>query len=146
MLSNETRRRLVAGYERTHNAKMIAQAYGVSEREVYKLAAQMRETGSVDLRTGNCGRKPKLKEEDLERVDKAIQAQPDITFGELIMNLELNISESRLGRIVREKLGYSLKKKVIHASEQERPRCAGKACGMERNHESNTKGTSGISG
>ena len=134
MLSIETRERLVRGYERTHNAKMIAQAYGVSEREVYKLAAQMRETGSVEPRTGNCGRKPKLSEEDLKRVDKAIQAQPDITFGELIRNLELDISESRLGRIVREKLGYSLKKKVIHASEQERPRCTGKASGMERTH------------
>ena len=133
------------GYERTHDAKMIAQAYGVREREVYKLAAQMRETGSVEPRTGNCGRKSKLSEEDLKRVDKAIQAQPDITFGELIMNLELDISESRLGRIVREKLGYSLKK-VIHASEQERPRCTGKASGMERTHERNTRGKAGFSG
>ena len=146
MLSIEIRKRLVSGYERTHDAKMIAQAYGVSEREVYKLAAQMREIGSVELRTGNCGRKPKLTEEDLKRVDKAIQAQPDITFGELIMNLELDISESRLGRIVREKLGYSLKKKVIHASEQERPRCTGKADGMERTHERNTKRKAGFSG
>ena len=146
MLRNETRSRLVAGYERTHDAKMIAQAYGVSEREVYKLAAQMRETGSVDVRTGNCGRKPKLTEKDLERVDKAIQAQPDITFGELIKNLELDISESRLGRIVREKLGYSLKKKVIHASEQERPRCAGIASRMERTDKRNTKRQTGLSG
>ena len=146
MLSNETRKRLVSGYERTHNAKMIAQAYGVSEREVYKLAAQMRETGSVEVQTGNCGRKPKLSEEDLKRVDGAIQTQPDITLGELITNLELDISESRLGRIVREKLGYSRKKKVIHASEQERPRCAGKTSGMERTHERNTKRETGISG
>ena len=146
MLSNETRRRLVDGYERTHDAKMIAQAYGVSEREVYKLAAQMRETGSVDLRTGNSGRKPKLTEEDLKRVDKVLQAQPDITLGELIENLELDISESRLGRIVREKLGYSLKKKVIHASEQERPRCAEKTCRMERTHERTTKRKTGFSG
>ena len=146
MLSNETRKRLVMGYERTHDAKMIAQAYGVSEREAYKLAAQMRETESVKLRTGSCGRKPKLSEEDLKRVDKALQAQPDITFGELIMNLELDISESRLGRIVRGKLGYSLKKKVIHASEQERPRCTGKADGMERTHERNTKRKAGFSG
>ena len=146
MLSNETRRRLVSGYERTHDAKMIAQAYGVCEREVYKLAAQMRETGSVDLRTGNSGRKPKLTEEDLEHVDKAIQAQPDITLGELITDLGLDISESRLGRIVREKLGYSRKKKVIHASEQEWPRCAGKASGMERTHERNTKRKTGLSG
>ena len=146
MLSSEIRRGLVAGYEQFHDAKLIAQAYGVSEREVYKLAAQMRETGSVEPQTGNCGRKPKLTEEDLERVDKAIQAQPDITFGELIRKLELDISESRLGRIVREKLGYSLKKKVIHASEQERPRCAGKACGMERSHKRNTKRKTGLSG
>jgi len=55
-------------------------------------------------------------------VDKALQEHPDITFGELIMNLKLDFSESRPGRIVREKLGYSLKKKVIHASEQGRPR------------------------
>lgn len=68
MLSIETREWLVRGYERTHDAKMIAQAYGVSEREVYKLAAQMRETGSVEPRTGNCGRKSKLSEEDLKRV------------------------------------------------------------------------------
>ena len=136
----------MSGYERTHDAKMIAQAYGVSEREVYKLAAQMRETGSVELRTGNCGRKPKLSEEELKRVDKAIQAQPDITLGELIMNLELDISESRLSRIVREKLGYSLKKKVIHASEQERPRRAGKAIGMERTHKRDTKRKTGLSG
>lgn len=123
MLSNETRRRLVEGYSRTHNAKVVAECYGVTEREVYKLAAQMRETGSVDVRTNRCGRKPRLSAEDIERVDKTIQKQPDITFGELIERLQLPISESRLGRIVREKLGYSLKKKVIHASEQERPRC-----------------------
>jgi len=123
MLSNETRRRLVEGFARLHDATIIAQAYGVKEWEVYHLAKQMRETGSVDLRTNQRGRKPKLSSQDLESVDEAIQEQPDITLGELIERLELNISESRLGRIVREKLGYSLKKKVIHASEQERPRC-----------------------
>ena len=98
------------------------------------------------LEVWNCGRKPKLSEEDLKRVDKAIQAQPDITFGELITNLELDISESRLGRIVREKLGYSRKKKVIHASEQERPRCTGKTSGMEGTHERNTSRKAGFSG
>ena len=54
MLSIEIRKRLVSGYERTHDAKMIAQAYGVSEREVYKLAAQMRETGSVEPPPDKC--------------------------------------------------------------------------------------------
>lgn len=145
MIGNETRKRMVEGYERTHDAKIIAQAYGVSEREVYKLAAQMRETGSVELRMSHCGRKPKLSAEDMERVDQAIQTQPDITFGELIEKLNLNISESRLGRIVREKLGYSLKKEVIHASEQERPRCTEETRRMERVRERDTESKTGIS-
>ncbi len=146
MLSNEVRRRLVEGYERTHDAKGIAAAYGVTVREVYRLAAQKRESGSTDARTYLCGRKPKLTAEDLVRVDQAIQKQADITFGELIERLELDISESRLGRIVREQLGYSKKKKVIHASEQERPRCAEKTRRMERDNEGNTEGEVGISG
>ncbi len=146
MLSNEVRRRLVEGYERTRDAKSIAAAYGVTEREVYRLAAQKRESGSTDARTYLCGRKPKLTAEDLDRVDQAIQEQPDITFGELIERLQLDISESRLGRIVREQLGYSKKKKVIHASEQERPRCAGKTRRMERDDKGNTDREVGISG
>ena len=104
MLSNETRRRLVAGYERTHNAKEVAECYGITEREVYKLAAQMRKTGNVDFRTNRCGRKAKLTADDLKRVNQRIQEQPDITFRELIEEIHLDISESRLGRIVREKL------------------------------------------
>ncbi len=122
MLHNEARRLLVAGYERTHNAHEIAEAYGVSEREVYRLARQKRETGSIDLRVNQRGRKAKIGAEELSRLDKAIQETPDAALGELIRQLELDISESRLSRIVREKLGYSLKKKMIHASEQERPR------------------------
>jgi len=38
MLHNETRRLLVEGYERTHNAHEIAEAYEVTELEVYRLA------------------------------------------------------------------------------------------------------------
>jgi len=146
MLSNETRRRLVEGFARVHDAKIIAQAYGVKEWEVYHLAKQMRETGSVDLRTNQRGRKPKLSPGDIERVDQAIQEQPDITFGELIERLELNISESRLGRIVREQLGYSRKKKVIHASEQERPRCTAETIRMETNRQRNSSRKAGFSG
>lgn len=124
MLHNEARKLLVEGYERTHNVHEIAEAYGVSEREVYRLAQQQRETGSVALRVSRRGRKAKTGPEELRRLDEAIQKTPDATLGELKRRLELDISESRLSRIVREKLGYSLKKKMIHASEQERPRRA----------------------
>ncbi len=46
-------------YERTHSAHEIAQVYGVTEREVYLLAKQQRDTGSVELRVNLRGRKVK---------------------------------------------------------------------------------------
>lgn len=127
MLHNEARKLLVEGYERTHDVHGIAKAYGVTEREVYRLVKQKRDTGSVELRTSQRGRKPKMTEKDLERLRAAIEKTPDKTLGELKEELNLPCSESRLSRIVREKLGFRRKKKVIHASEQERPRCTGKA-------------------
>ncbi len=110
MLHNESREFLVKMYEGTHDAEETAKTFEVSKRQVYRIVKQYRETGSVAVCTSQRGRKPKLTPEDLERVDKAIKEQPDITFGELIERLQLDISDSRLGRIVREKLGYSLKK------------------------------------
>lgn len=132
MLPGEARELLTQGYERVHNAKEIAAAYGVSERTVYRLVRQKRETGSVAPRTSRCGRKSKLSEDDLHRLDEAIHNRPDATLRELREELDLDCSESNLSRIVRNKLHYTLKKKVIHASEQERPRCAGETRSMER--------------
>ncbi len=132
MLHNESREFLVKMYQRTHNAEQTAETFGVSQRQVYRIVKQYRETGSVEVRTSQRGRKPKLSQEEIEQVNATLQRQPDITLGELIEELHLDISQSRLGRIVHEELGYSFKKKVIHASEQERPRCAGKARSMER--------------
>ncbi len=132
MLHNESGEFLVKMYQRTHDAEETAKTFEISQRQVYRIVKQYRETGSVEVRTSQRGRKPKLSQEEIEQVNATMQKQPDITLGELIEQLHLNISQSRLGRIVREKLGYSFKKKVIHASEQERPRCAGKAGSMER--------------
>ena len=44
MLHNETRELLVAGYEKTHDAQLIADAFSVSKRTVYHLEQQKRET------------------------------------------------------------------------------------------------------
>lgn len=45
MLHNEARNLLVEGYEKTHDAKGIALAYGVSVPTVYRLAEQKPEQG-----------------------------------------------------------------------------------------------------
>lgn len=132
MLNNETRNLLVDAYNRHGNANLVASMFSVTPRTVYRLVARKRDTGSVELRTSQRGRKPKLNDDQLRQIDELIRQRPDITLLDIIEELKLECSESTLSRVVRFKLGYSLKRKVIHASEQERPRCEGKTEAMGR--------------
>ena len=126
MLGNESRNLLVNAYEQYGNAKHLANIFNIKERTVYRLVAQKRNTGSVELQTSTRGRKPKLNEYQIRQIDALLKEKPDITLLGIIEQLSLDCSESTICRVVRNTLGYSLKKKVIHASEQERPRCKGK--------------------
>lgn len=145
MLHNEARNLLVEAYEKTHDAKGIAIAYGVSVPTVYRLAEQKAKTGSVDLRVRERGRKRVLSQEDLGKIAKAIEEQPDITLAEIVDKLNLPVGIETVRRRI-QAMGYRRKKKMIHASEQERPRCAGKERTMEWVCEGNTGVTSGFSG
>ena len=130
MLHNEARNLLVEAYEKTHDAKGIALAYGVSVPTVYRLAEQKAKTGSVDLRVSKRGRKRVLGQEALEKIAKMIDARPDITLAEIVEKLELPVGIETVRRAI-QAMGYRRKKKMIHASEQERPRCAGQERTME---------------
>lgn len=145
MLHNEARNLLVEAYEKTHDAKGIALAYGVSVPSVYRLAEQKARTGSVDLRVSKRGRKRVLVREDLENIARAVDEQPDITLAEIIEKLNLPVGIETVRRRL-QAMGYRRKKKMIHASEQERPRCAGKERRMEWVCEENPGGSSGFSG
>ena len=134
MLHNEARELLVEGDGRTYDVHSIEKAYGVTEREVYRLVKQKRDTGSVVLRTSQRRQKPKMTEQDLERLRTAIEKKTerlmhelckcphwcqnstrlhssvislktDKTPGELKTEPDLPYSESRLSRILREKAG-----------------------------------------
>ena len=85
----------------------------------------MRETGSVKTRTSQRGRKHALTPEDLQNIDRVVQQEPDITIDEIIDKLGLHVCNETVRKAVI-KLGYSYKKKSLHTSEQERPRCQGK--------------------
>lgn len=130
MLHNEARKLLVQAYEKGHKAEIVAMAYSVTPSTVYRLARQQRRTGSVALRTSQRGRKAKLTETDLEHIDGLLQKQPDLTIDEIIETLGLVVSNPTVRRAVI-KLGYTRKKKMIHASEQERPRCVEKTQRVE---------------
>ena len=145
MLHNEARNLLVEAYEKTHDAKGIALAYGVSVPTVYRLAEQKAKTGSVNLRVSERGRKRVLAQEDLERIAKAIEEQPDITLSEIVEKLNLPVGIETVRRRI-QAMGYRRKKKMIHASEQERPRCAGQERTMEWVRKENTGIPTGFSG
>ena len=145
MLHNEARNLLVEAYEKTHDAKGIALAYGVSVPSVYRLAEQKARTGSVDLRVSKRGRKRVLVQKDLENIARAVDEQPDITLAEIVEKLNLPVGIETVRRRL-QAMGYRRKKKMIHASEQERPRCAGKERRMEWVCEENPGVSSGFSG
>ena len=145
MLHNEARNLLVEAYKKTHDAKGIALAYGVSAPTVYRLAEQKAKTGSVDLRVSERGRKRVLGRDALEKIAKTIDAQPDITLAEIVEKLELAVGIETVRRAI-QAMGYRRKKKVSHASEQERPRCAGQERTMEWVCEENPGISSGFPG
>ena len=61
MLHDETRKLLIEAWNKTHNAKEIAECFSVNTSTVYRLEKRMRETGSVKTRTSQRGRKHALQ-------------------------------------------------------------------------------------
>lgn len=47
MLHNEARKLLIEAWNKTHNAKEIAECFSVNTSMVYRLEKRMRETGSM---------------------------------------------------------------------------------------------------
>ena len=67
MLHNETRNLLIQAYNKTHNAKEVAECFSVDVSTVYRLVEQMKREGSVSVKTSLRGRKASLKEADLQK-------------------------------------------------------------------------------
>ena len=68
MLNKEERELLIKTYEKTHDARLTAEIFSVHRSRVYAIVKQYRETGSVEVRTSQCGRKRKLTPESLFRI------------------------------------------------------------------------------
>ena len=72
MLNKEERELLIKTYEKTHDARLTAEIFSVHRSRVYAIVKQYRETGSVEVRTSQRGRKRKLTPEDDEKIKKLI--------------------------------------------------------------------------
>ena len=91
------------------------------------------------------GRKHALTPEDNRNIDRMVQQEPDITINELIDKLGLHLCNETVRKAV-VNLGYSYKKKSLHASEQERPRCQGKTQKLEKTYVGERHRSPGLSG
>lgn len=131
MLHNEARELLVKAYAKHPIAKDIAEAFSISTSEVYRIVRQKARTGSVELRVCQRGRKKLLSEDDVRNIKAQIEEHSDITIEEIREALNLKASYTTVERAVNG-LGYTVKKKSLHASERDRSRCAGKTYSMER--------------
>ena len=125
MLNKEERELLIKTYEKTHDARLTAEIFSVHRSRVYAIVKQYKETGSVEVRTNQCGRKRKLTPEDDEKIKKLIDENNDITIREINERLGFKVNDETV-RLHVVKLGYRYKKKSVYAAERDRSRCRSK--------------------
>ena len=95
--SNALRWRAIKAVEAGEAVKSIAQRLEVSDKWVYKLAKQYRETKHYEVRKSP-GRPRKLNDKDLKTLADLVKQFPDATLRELKEKGELDISISSLDR------------------------------------------------
>ena len=109
-LSEDSRERLVAAYEKTKDIASVALMFDVAESTVYRLVAQKRKTGSLSLKTSMRGQKSPVTLQMREEIKQKIAQVPDITLQELIDELNLPVKVPALSMIINKKMGFSRKK------------------------------------
>ena len=125
MLHNEARKLILEAYDKGVSVKELAKCFSVNSCSIYRLLKRRNETGSYETQTYLRGKKPKLSDTDQQNILALMEKQPDITCLEVIETLDLPVSIDTVWRFL-QKQGYRRKKKSLHASEQERPRCSRK--------------------
>ena len=131
MLHNEARKLILEGYDKGIRVKELAKCFSVNTCSIYRLLKRRNETGSYETQTNLRGKKPKLSDADHQRIFSLLKKQPDITCLEIIETLNLSASIDTVWRFL-QKAGYRRKKKSLHASERERPRCGREEEKLER--------------
>ena len=109
-LSIDLRKRIMAAYNGGKPVKEIAEQFYVGQDSIYKLIRHVKETGSINPKPLNNGRKPKVNTSHLEAIKQKLIAQPNITLAKLIAELNLPVGQSALSKIIRHKLNIPLRR------------------------------------
>ena len=106
-------------YKNKVSAKIIADSYGLDPSYVYKILK--RSEDELNPRVHDRGRKSMFNEDIDKKIKNLLDNAPQLTVSELIMLLNLNVSETAmLNRL--HALGYTYKRVSGFASERKRPR------------------------
>jgi len=109
-LSMEIRKLIVVAKERGEKCADIMKWLQVSDSSVEAIWNLYRKTGDISP-IPYIGRKSRLSEEMINSINKKLEAEPDATLEEIILDLKLPIKKSRLS-IFLIRQGYTVKKKL----------------------------------
>jgi transposase len=111
----ELRERVVEAVDQQHGTvSEIAQIFGVTERDVYKLLKQRQERGDLSPLPHGGGARPKLSEEKKGKVVALVAKVPDATVaelrGEIKKKLRVDVSMGTVWNLL-DSLGVTRKKR-----------------------------------
>jgi len=86
----------------------VAKIFNVSTRWITKLKKQRRDTGSIAPLGHGGGMQSKFQGEDLEKLEKLVTSQPDITLQEILEKTKVDASIMSVHRNLK-KLGFRKK-------------------------------------
>ena len=120
MLSEDSKWRILRAVQRGERVTEVARIFGINRGSVYDIVNQYKETGSLEIRTSQRGRKPELTKEQLEEIRQAAIENPDITLSEIKEKFDLPVTTECIRQKLHE-MGFRRKKKSLYAQERERP-------------------------
>ena len=110
--SIDLRQRIVAA--RTEDGQSmgeIAQRFKIPKGTVQNILERYRDSGTVQPKPRNAGRKPAFSDEELRRLEKDVELRPDATLEELRDRSGKKVSLVCVHRTLR-KLGFTRKKNL----------------------------------
>ena len=103
------RRRIIELYDEGLETEEIADLYGYSLSGVRRVRQRFGETGSVALKSGKRGPKPRFDEEGLRRLAAEVAKKPDATLAELKTSVGIDADPSVYCRML-QRLSLTRKK------------------------------------
>lgn len=119
--SEDLRKRIIAAVEKGELSKTDIQIFfQISKTGLSYLIKHVKETGTIEPKPYGGGRQPKFQKEDIEKIKKYLDKNPDATLEEILEYSEKDASIMAVFRTLKN-MGYRLKKShYLQANKKEK--------------------------